>query len=136
MQTLFPQLPVREVNQYNMLALAHVGDAVYELLVRTMLITEGDATGAHLHRDTTALVCAPAQAEAAERILPLLTEEEAGFYRRGRNAHVHSIPKRATHAQYARATGLEALFGALYLLGRRERLLRLFDIIMEDRYAT
>lgn len=137
MQDLFhPALELRDVNSISSLGLAHVGDAVYEILVRTMLITSGHTTGAHLHQDTIALVCAPAQAAAAERLLPLLTEEEAGFYRRGRNADVKHIPKNATHAQYAKATGLEALFGALYLLGRKTRISELFEIIMEDYHAT
>ncbi len=79
---------------------------------------------------------APAQAEAADRLLHHLTEEEAGYYRRGRNAAVHNIPKNATHSQYSKATGLEALFGALYLLGQTDRIRALFTIIMEDRHAT
>ena len=133
---LHPALTLREVNAISALGLAHMGDAVYEILVRTMLITGGDATGAHLHRDTTLLVCAPAQADAAEAILPMLTEEEQSIYRRGRNANVKTIPKNATHAQYSRATGLEALFGALYLLGRQDRLLELFSYLMEDHHAT
>ena len=77
-----------------------------------------------------------AQAAAIERLLPHLTEEESGYYRRGRNAAVHNIPKNATHSQYSKATGLEALFGALYLLGRTERIRQLFTILMEDRHAT
>lgn len=137
MQDLFqPALPPRDIQGLSSLGLAHMGDAVYELLVRSMLITDGRTTGNHLHQDTTALVCAPAQAQAADIILPLLTEEEAGFYRRGRNADVKRIPKNATHAQYSKATGLEALFGALYLLGRRERISQLFSAIMEVQYAT
>ena len=136
MQDLFhPELTLRDVNAISALGLAHVGDAVYEILVRTALVTQGRTTGAHLHQDTTALVCAPAQAQAAELLLPLLTEEEQGFYRRGRNAGVHHIPKNATHAQYSKATGLEALFGALYLLGRQERIVALFTRFMEDHYA-
>ena len=131
-----PILTLREVQAISALGLAHIGDAVYEILVRSMLVTGGRTTGAHLHRDTTALVCAPAQALAAERLMPLLTEEEEGFYRRGRNAAVKNIPKNATHAQYSKATGLESLFGALYLLGRQERLSTLFDAIMEDSNAT
>lgn len=131
-----PILTLREVQAISALGLAHIGDAVYEILVRSMLVTDGRTTGAHLHRDTTAVVCAPAQALAADRLIPLLTEEEQGFYRRGRNAAVKNIPKNATHAQYSKATGLESLFGALYLLGRQERLSQLFDAIMEDPNAT
>lgn len=125
-----------QVGAVSSLGLAHLGDAVYEILVRSSLVLDGKTTSAHLHQDTTALVCAPAQAAAAEKLLPLLTEEEAAYYRRGRNANVHNIPKNATHAQYSKATGLEALFGALYLLGRTDRLRVLFAIIMEDQHAT
>ena len=137
MQDLFaPQLDPQTIGGISSLGLAHIGDEVYEILVRTMLITDGHTTGAHLHQETTALVCAPAQSAAADRIVPLLTEEELGYFRRGRNANVKHIPKNATHAEYARATGLEALFGALYLLGRKPRLSELFSKIMEDRHAT
>lgn len=133
---LHPVLDLRTVNAISALGLAHLGDAVYELLVRTMLISDGLTTGAHLHQDTIRLVCAPAQAAAADKLLPSLSEEELSFYRRGRNADVKNIPKNATHAQYAKATGLEALFGALYLLGRQERIAELFYQIMEDSHAT
>lgn len=125
-------LSPREVGAVSALGLAHLGDAVYEILVRSALVLQGNTTSAHLHRKTTALVCAPAQARAADRILPLLTEEETAYYRRGRNADPHNIPRHATHGQYSRATGLEALFGALYLLGKTDRLRELFQIIMED----
>jgi len=76
-------------------------------------------------------VTAPTQARLAESILPLLTQEEGDFFRRGKNAHTHSVPKSATAKEYAAATGLEALFGALYLLGRRERLNELFGIMIQ-----
>lgn len=131
-----PILTPREIQGISALGLAHLGDAVYEILVRSLLVTEGRTTGAHLHHDTTALVCAQAQAVVADKLVPLLTEEELGFYRRGRNAGVKNIPKNATHAQYSKATGLESLFGALYLLGRQDRLSQLFDLIMEDSNAT
>lgn len=131
-----PILTLRELQGISALGLAHLGDAVYEILIRSMLVIGGRTTGAHLHHDTTALVCAPAQALAADKLVPLLTEEELGFYRRGRNASVKNIPKHATHAQYSKATGLETLFGALYLLGRQDRLSQLFDHIMEDLNAT
>ena len=115
------------------LSLAHLGDAVFELLVRAELCAGPAAKNGSLHRQTVACVCAPAQAAVADRILPLLTEEELGFYRRGRNAHVHAIPKHATAAEYGKATGLEALFGALYLLGRDERLQTLFEAGKEPK---
>ena len=122
-------------DQLSTLALAHVGDGVYELLVRTRLARQGISRVNDLHRATVALVKAPAQAEFAERILPALTEEELACYRRGRNAHVHAVPKSATPAQYARATGLEALFGALFLSGQLERANELFVLGMEGYHG-
>ena len=113
MQTLFPQMTEREVNQLNMLALAHVGDAVYELLVRSMLCREKNAAVVKLHRLTVEKVRAEAQAEAVKKILPLLSEDELAVYKRGRNTKVNSAPHHADIAQYHAATGLEALFGWL-----------------------
>ena len=117
------------------IGLAHLGDAVYELLVRTYLCAHGKATGKGLHRATVERVCAPAQARQVDRMLPLLSEQELTYYKRGRNAHVHQIPKNATREQYAKATGLECLFGALYLAGRVERLNELFFATMEEPHA-
>ncbi len=133
---LHHSLTSREVGAVSALGLAHMGDAVYEILVRSMLVLDGHTTSGHLHKDTTVYVCAPAQAAAADLLLPHLCEEETGYYRRGRNAAVHNIPKNATHSQYSKATGLEALFGALYLLGRTQRIRELFTIIMEEQHAT
>ena len=79
-----------------------------------------------------ALVCAPKQAELAQRILPLLTEEEQAVFRRGRNANVHSIPTHASRAQYQQATALEALLGWLHLSGRHDRVEQLFAAMMEE----
>ena len=114
------------------IGLAHMGDAVFELLVRGWLCQHGKATGKGLHRATVQLVCAPEQARRAQRILPLLTEEEQEVYRRGRNAHVHSIPQHASRTEYQQATALEALLGWLYLSGRRERINELFETMMEE----
>lgn len=124
---------MQQVNAITNLGLAHVGDGVYELLCRTYLCTKGDQTVLKLHKDTVSMVKAPTQAKFAEVLKPHLTEEEFAFYRRGKNAHTHAAPKSATRAEYAKATGLETLFGALYLLGRTERLNELFAIIMEER---
>lgn len=114
------------------IGLAHMGDAVFEILVRTWLCAHGKATGKGLHQATIALVRAESQAEKAERILPLLTEEEAAVFRRGRNAQVHSVPPHASRAQYGEATALEALLGWLWLKGRKERVNELFCIMMEE----
>ncbi len=126
------QLTLQQVNAISSLGLAHMGDGVYELLCRAHLCAAGDQTVLKLHRDTIALVKAPAQAAFADKLKPHLTEEELGFFRRGKNAHTHAAPKSATRAQYAKATGLEALFGALYLLGRTQRLNELFAIMMKE----
>ncbi len=112
------------------LALAHVGDAVYELLVRSSLCAEGVPRADLLHQRTVAYVSAPAQAAAAERILLLLTREETEVFRRGRNAHVRSVPKGASTGEYHAATGLEALFGWLYLAGRHDRLTALAAVLL------
>ena len=121
----------REIDAISNLGLAHVGDAVFELLCRSYLCAKGGKNVGNLHRDTVALVKAPAQAKFAEKLLPHLTEEELSYYRRGKNSHVHAVPKGATPAEYAKATGLEALFGALYLAGQTDRLNELFQCIME-----
>ena len=126
------QLPDDEIRAISSIGLAHLGDAVYELLVRTYLCAHGKATGKGLHRATVELVRAPAQADAAEKILPLLTEEEQAVFRRGRNANVQSIPKNASRAQYQQATALEALLGWLYLRGEKGRIEELFAAMMEE----
>lgn len=112
------------------LGLAHLGDSVFEVMVRAWIALHGKAKPKDLHRATVAYVSAPAQAAAMEKLLPQLSEEEADVYRRGRNTAPHSVPKAATRAQYQAATGLEALFGWLYLQGRTERLNELFELIM------
>lgn len=126
-------VPPDELRAMSSLALAHMGDAVYEILVRGWLCSQGRGTCGNLHRETVAMVRAEAQAEAVQQILPLLTEEEAAVYRRGRNAQVHSIPKNASRSQYAKATGLEALLGWLYLQGRLERINELFAAILDEK---
>ena len=135
-----PNMTPKQINAMSALALAHIGDAVFELLVRSWLCDSGKrsrlcirggSTNGKLHHDTVAQVCAGAQAALADRMLPALTGEEAAYYRRGRNAHPHGIPKNATPAQYAKATGVEALFGALFLLGRMQRANELFAAFME-----
>ena len=125
-------MPRGELMNVSSLGLAHLGDAVYELLVRTYLCAHGKATGKGLHRATVELVRAPAQAEAAEKILAMLTEEDQAVFRRGRNANVHSIPQNASRAQYQQATALEALVGWLYLRGEKARIEELFAVMMGE----
>lgn len=126
-----PRMSEQDLNRISMLGLAHIGDGVYELLIRTMLCAEGHAAVGELHRLTVSHVKAPAQAKAMEKLLPLLTEEELALYKRGRNARVHGVPQGASVGEYHAATGLEALFGWLYLQGRLERLNALFTAAME-----
>ena len=132
MDVFSPKMNTSDVNKISMLGLAHVGDAVYELLVRTMLCAQGHSSVTELHRLTVSLVNAPAQASAAEKIMSALSEEELAIYRRGRNTKVNSVPHSADVGQYHAATGIEALFGWLYLQGRQERISDLFGIIMSE----
>ncbi len=124
-----------QVDAISNLGLAHVGDGVYELLCRTYLCAKGDQTVLKLHRDTVNMVKAPAQAKYADILKPHLTPEEYDYFRRGKNAHTHAAPKSASRREYALATGLEALFGALYLLGQKQRLNDLFLQAMEEVYG-
>ena len=119
-----------QIDAISNLGLAHIGDGVFELLCRSYLCAQGEKTVEQLHRDTISMVKATAQAEFVDRLLPLLREEELAYYRRGKNAHVHAVPKSATPAQYAKATGLEALFGALFLAGRTDRINELFNAVI------
>lgn len=122
----------QKINSVTNLGLAHVGDAVFELLCRSYLCCKGGKVVKNLHRDTVAMVNAPSQAKFADKLLPHLTEAELSWFRRGRNAHTHAAPKAATPREYARATGLETLFGALYLSGQLDRLNELFHLIVEE----
>lgn len=120
------------INTISNLGLAHLGDAVYELMVRSWLCLHGKATAKGLHRAAVRYVAAPAQAQRVEKIRPVLTQEELDVFRRGRNASPHSIPQNASREEYRTATALEALFGWLYLKGRNDRLNELFARMMEE----
>lgn len=127
-----PDMPDGDINEISSLGLAHVGDAVFELLVRTHMCLEGRETQDGLHKAAVAMVNAGAQARYANLLMPMLTAEEGDVYRRGRNAKVNSVPKRASLGQYHSATGLEALFGWLFLKGRYERINELFACIAKQ----
>ena len=127
-----PNLSRGSILEISTIGLAHMGDAVFELLVRAWLCAHGGATGRGMHRAAVRLVCAESQAEKAEKILPLLTKEERAVFRRGRNAQVHTVPHHASRAQYGEASALEALLGWLYLQGERERINELFCVMMEE----
>ncbi len=117
-----------DLRTYSPLTLAYIGDAVYELVIRTLLVKHGNAQTNWLHKKASSLVKASAQAEMIEKLLPILTEEEEAVYRRGRNAKSYTMAKNATMSDYRKATGFEALMGYLYLkedLGRMIELIRL-----------
>ena len=118
-----------KLNEMSVPALAYLGDSVMELLVRRELVArQGIATAGDLNRAALGYVRAGAQAAAMDRILPELTEEEARWYKRGRNSGHLNIPKSASPAEYRRATGMETLFAFLYLTGQTERMESLFAL--------
>lgn len=129
---MLPKIPIQNPNTYSPLALAFLGDAVYGLLVREQLLLTANRPAGKLHTLSVQAVNARAQAEAVHKILPMLNEEELAVYKRGRNAHPGHTPKNQSEGDYHSATGLEALFGWLYLHGAEERLRALFDRIQDD----
>ncbi len=118
----------QKINTYSSLALAYMGDAVYELLIRRRMMEKGMTQAGKLHKQTVTLVCAHAQSEYMHILEPHLTEAEFDVYKRGRNA-AGRVPKNADLTEYRRATGFEALFGWLYLKGEYARIEELFAII-------
>ena len=129
---LHTKLAPGEIFETGALALAHVGDAVYELMIRAYLCKQGTRSVKNLHKKTVAWVSANAQARAAEKIMEFLTEEEKDVYLRGRNTKVNSVPKGAELANYHAATGFESLFGWLYLKGEYDRINILFSHITDE----
>ncbi|MBQ8213699.1 MAG: ribonuclease III [Clostridia bacterium] len=118
-----------DIREISVPALAYLGDCVIELCVRRYLVTElGLSTSAHLNEKALDYVRAPMQAEAMKHILPHLTDEEAAYFRRGRNMGHSSVPKRASVSEYRTATGMETLFGYLHLTGQTDRINTLFSI--------
>ena len=132
MEAAFPALSPGAVNQLGMLELAYFGDTVCDLYVRGRLVQSGISVN-EMHKRAVTLVNAQAQADALERIRPLLTEEEAAIVRRGQNAKAHhAVPHGIQHRVYNQATAFEALLGSLYLSGQDERLWQLLSTAMED----
>ena len=113
---------------YSTASLAYLGDCVLELCVREYLVRQGFSSSASLNREALSYVRASAQAEAMKRLQPVLTEEEAAVFRRGRNVGHTNTPKSATMAEYRSATGMETLFGWLHLMGKKERIAELFSL--------
>lgn len=114
------------MRSYSPLTLAYIGDGIYELIIRTILVKRGNRPVNQLHKQASSLVKAAAQSAMMETLEPLLTEEEKSVYKRGRNAHSPTMAKHATMADYRRATGFEALLGYLYL---KEDFARLVELV-------
>lgn len=121
-------------NEFNGGELAYLGDAVLEVMMRRYALSLGIGNLGELNKFVISRIRATAQSEAIERLLPSLTEDEEAIYRRGRNANGISVPKSASAAEYRRATGLEALFGALYIQGRTDRLEELFAVAYTEEH--
>lgn len=116
----------KDASSYSPLALAYIGDAIFDVMIRTIEVSRANKQVNKYHRDVSKIVCAPSQAKMITGILPLLTEEEEGIYRRGRNANSYSKAKNASRSEYRMATGFEALLGYLYL---QEDFNRLTDVV-------
>ncbi len=124
---------LKDPTQLGPLVLAYIGDTVYDLYVRTKLVTSTGLTAHGLHLAAAKRVCAKAQAEAYRRAEDILTEEETAIFRRGRNSHIGTVPKNASIADYRSATGLEAVIGWLYLSGKDERLAEIMTILLDEQ---
>lgn len=120
-----------DVRTYSPLALAYIGDAIYDLVIRTIVVERGNTSANKLHKKTVTYVNARVQARMIEAVLEELTEEEQAVYKRGRNAKSYTTAKNASVMEYRKATGFEALCGYLYLTGRQERMLTLIQLAIE-----
>ena len=126
------QLEDTDIRTYSPLTLAYIGDAIYELVIRTILVEKGNTQVNKLNQRANRLVKASAQSEMIERLKPHLTEEEMAVFKRGRNAKSYTMAKNATMSDYRRATGFEALMGYLYLTEQWERMLELIKLGMTE----
>ena len=124
-------LPPVDIRTYSPLTLAYIGDGIYDLIIRSIIVGKGNTKASRLHQETSKLVRAQAQSEMIDLLLPYLSEEETDIYRRGRNAHSATMAKHATMADYRRATGFEALMGYLYLKEDFSRILELVHAGLE-----
>lgn len=126
-------LPEIDLRDYSPLTLAYIGDGIYELVIRTIMVKRANGPVQRVHKRVSTLVKAAAQAEMSERLLPELTEEETAVLKRGRNAKSYTKAKNATVSEYRKATGLEALFGYLYLKKDMRRIVELVKIGLEGQ---
>ena len=114
-----------EIRTYSPLTLAYIGDGIYDLVIRSMIVAQGNTKASQLHNHTSHLVKAHSQSAMMEYLMPVLSEEEEAVYKRGRNAKSPTMAKNASMSDYRRATGFEALMGYLYLADRFDRILEL-----------
>lgn len=117
-----------DIRTYSPLTLAYIGDAIFEMVIRTLIVEKGQRAANSLHKHTTKIVCAGTQAAMIEALVDVLTEEEQSIYRRGKNTKINSSAKNATLSDYRKATGFEALCGYLYLSGNTKRVVELVKI--------
>lgn len=115
----------QDVRSYSPLALAYIGDAIYDLIIRTVVVERANRPANELHHITVGFVSAGAQAKIADILMEILTEEEQSVFRRGRNSKPHTMAKNASAGDYLKATGFEAVLGYLYLSDRMDRVLEL-----------
>ena len=125
------QIPDTDIRTYSPLTLAFIGDGIYDLIIRTIIVGKGNTRASQLHQHTSHLVMAHSQSVMIEHMLPHMTEEEEHIYKRGRNAKSPTMAKNATMTDYRRATGFEALMGYLYLTDQTDRMLDLIEIGLE-----
>ena len=119
------QLESQDIRSYSPLTLAYIGDAIYDLYIRTILVSRGNKQANKLHKEASSLVKAPTQSKMIEVLEPLFTQEEESVYKRGRNAKSYTTAKNATMGEYRRATGFEAVMGYLYLKDEFPRVVEL-----------
>ena len=124
------EIPDVDIRTYSPLTLAYIGDGIYDLVIRSMIVAQGNTKASQLHNHTSHLVKAHSQSAMMEYLLPVLSEEEEAVYKRGRNAKSPTMAKNASMSDYRRATGFEALMGYLYLSGRTERMVDLVALAM------
>ncbi len=130
--SLLKKEEIPEINTLSPLTLAFLGDSVYEMFIRTKILSGGSRPANELHKIAVGYVKAKAQATAAHKIFDMLTEDELSIYKRGRNTNIHTVPKNADMADYRHATALETLIGYLYLKGDNERLLQLLNVAFDS----
>ncbi len=126
------QIEEQDIKTYSPLTLAYIGDGVFDLVIRSIVVGKGNTSANQLHRQTSKIVKAASQSAMIEKILPHLTKEEEAVYKRGRNAKSGTMAKKATMADYRRATGFEAVMGYLYLKNDFSRMIELVKIGMEE----